>query len=463
MLWGDPEFAAGYSRAFQFCGSDGVEIMEPLTFKGRRGSGIAGSRCGYADASLNPRWDWEKFEYSTRVWGRMLYDPETKPEVLRRPFERQFGKAAEAMQSALASVSRILPVVTTAHAPSAGNNMYWPEMYWNQSMVDAKDYGPYSDALEPRVFGNASPFDPALFCSINEYAEELLSGNSSGKYTPVEVAEWIQSFAAAGRRMLAEARQTASGQDSAAYRRMHLDIAIQAGLGEFFAAKFRAGLLFHIFELSQEQPAIQAAISLYRQASDVWRELALDAGRAYLTDITVGEQDYLRGFWMDRLPAIQKDIAALEAMVDSKAGKVASPKVDAAIRKVAGRIAVTKRRATAGVPETSNVFWPVVAAHHSKPQGFVRGEPMPLMLAATLETTDVRLHYRHVDQAENYVVVAMEKRGTCYFASISGAYTKTEFPIEYYFEVHTDDGDVELYPRFKARLTNQPYFVVRGV
>ena len=52
LIWGDPLTAAAYSRAFSFCGSDGVEIMEPLSFKGRRGSGIAGGRCAYADASL---------------------------------------------------------------------------------------------------------------------------------------------------------------------------------------------------------------------------------------------------------------------------------------------------------------------------------------------------------------------------------------------------------------------------
>src|SRR6185503_382947 len=40
LLWGDPVTAAAYSRAFQFCGSSGVEIFEPLSFKGRRGSGI---------------------------------------------------------------------------------------------------------------------------------------------------------------------------------------------------------------------------------------------------------------------------------------------------------------------------------------------------------------------------------------------------------------------------------------
>ena len=47
-------------------------------------------------------------------------------------------------------------------------------MYFNQSMVDAEHYQPYSDTEAPRVFGNASPFDPELFLSANQCAAELL-------------------------------------------------------------------------------------------------------------------------------------------------------------------------------------------------------------------------------------------------------------------------------------------------
>ncbi len=121
LLWSDPVFAAGYAQAFQFCGSSGVEVMEPLSFKGRRGSGIAEpSRCAYADASLRPQWDWEKYLDTYRVWGRKLHTPD----------------AQVAADPALAAASRILPIVTTAHQPSAANNSYWPEMYTNQSMVE---------------------------------------------------------------------------------------------------------------------------------------------------------------------------------------------------------------------------------------------------------------------------------------------------------------------------------------
>ena len=39
LLWGDPAYAAEYSRQFSFCGSDGVEIFDPLAFKGARARG----------------------------------------------------------------------------------------------------------------------------------------------------------------------------------------------------------------------------------------------------------------------------------------------------------------------------------------------------------------------------------------------------------------------------------------
>jgi hypothetical protein len=63
LIWGDPEMAAGYGRTASFCNAAGLEICEPLTFKGREGSGNPGGRCAYIDKSLQPdSSDWKKFE-----------------------------------------------------------------------------------------------------------------------------------------------------------------------------------------------------------------------------------------------------------------------------------------------------------------------------------------------------------------------------------------------------------------
>jgi hypothetical protein len=42
LLSGDPETTAAHARAFRFCGGNGAELFEPLSFKGRRGSGMPG-------------------------------------------------------------------------------------------------------------------------------------------------------------------------------------------------------------------------------------------------------------------------------------------------------------------------------------------------------------------------------------------------------------------------------------
>ncbi len=288
LLWGDPTSAAAYARAFQFCGSDGAEICEPLTFKGRRGSGIAEDRCGYADPKLRPKWDWQKYEYTYRVWGRLLYNPDSSPEPWRRWLTHKFGRAAGEIESALANASRILPIVTTAHCPSAANNSYWPEMYLNHSLIDAAHPGPYGDTPSPKVFGNVSPLDPQFFSRINDFADELIESKSTGKYSPIEVAQWLEDYGEAAKEHLAQAALQMREKDSSDYRRLTIDVAIQAGLGRFFAAKFRSGVLYRIFEKTGERQALQAALDQYRKARGTWAEFADAAKSVYFSDITVG-------------------------------------------------------------------------------------------------------------------------------------------------------------------------------
>ncbi len=443
LLWGDPGTAASYSRCFSFCGSNGVEICEPLSFKGRRGSGIAGNRTAYADASLVPRWDWEKYAYSYRVWGRMLYNPDAEPDTWRRLMRSQFGGGSADVETALAYASRILPVVTTAHAPSAANNNYFPEMYWNQSFVDEKHPEPYGDSPAPKVFGNVSPFDPQLFSRINDFAGELLGEERNGKYSPVEVAQWIEDFAAQAMKSLQQSEVTVSKKDSPEYRRLAIDVAIQAGLGRFFAAKFRSGVLFGIYEKTKDRAALEASLTMYRKARETWAGLAA-VGKVYEMDVTVGELPQQHGHWLDRLPAIDKDIAAVAERLETTTGGPSQPLVAAAIQEALGR------------PQRV-----VPTVKHDPPAKFHAGQPLELVMSLPQKNTVVRLFYRHVDQAERYAVVQMEMRGRQFHATIPASYTASEYPLEYYFEVKESATKVSLYPGFSQNLTNQPYFVVR--
>jgi len=444
LIWGDPLTAAAYSRAFSFCGSDGVEIMEPLSFKGRRGSGIAGGRCAYSDKSLNPRWDWQKYTYSYRVWGRHLYNPETDPDVWRRAMRRDFGPVGADFENALANSSRILPVITTAHAPSAGNNTYWPEIYLNHSLIDAAHPGPYTDGPIPRVFGTVSPLDPQLFYSMNDFADDLLKGERSGKYTPIEVSRWLENYAAAAAESLARGERQATRKGRSEYRRFTIDIAVAIGLGRFFAAKFRAGVLYRIFEQTGDRAALEEALQAYKQARDAWTGIAVRTKGVYMGDITVGEARQLRGHWADRLADIDADIAAVAAKLESARPAEKGGPVTLAIAEALGR---TQR---------SNV-----KARYAPVPTFQSGNAFAVELVAQKDYASVRLYYRHVNQAERWESHPMNSEGRVWRATISAEYTESLFPLQYYFELREEPHSAVLYPGLGDHLTNQPYFAAR--
>ena len=82
---------------------------------------------------------------------------------------------------------------------------------------------PYSDTPEPKVYGHASPLDPQLFSTIAEHAGDLLAGRANGKYSPAEVAVWLDGFVAASEKALAEARKAAGANVD--FRRLDEDCA----------------------------------------------------------------------------------------------------------------------------------------------------------------------------------------------------------------------------------------------
>jgi hypothetical protein len=442
LLWGDPVTAAAHSRAFGFCDSDGVEIMEPLSFKGRRGSGIAGDRCGYADASVRPRWDWQKYEYTHRIWGRHLFNPDCEPETWRRSLAVTFGPNAKHAETALAHASRILPIITTAHGASAGNNTYWPEVYTNQPIVDPNQPHPYRDTPEPRTFGNVSALDPQLFLSVNEYTDELLNGQRTGKYSPQEVATWLDEHVATAATHLA-ALGTGSTPEQ---RRAVEDLALQVGIGRFFVAKLRAGMLYRVSDRTGDRIALEQALKSYREARNIWSEFATRAKRVYVADITVGERPHLRGHWLDRIAAMDRDIEAMAGKLVAAGDRASSEEA----KTVLERLRVLQPRPTGLV-------------HHAPPSTFRPRQPLTIELRPekAAKLTAVRLCFRHVNHAERYRSVEMDRSEDGYRATVEGQYTDTPYPIAYYFELRESPTNVWLYPGFNADRTNQPYFVVR--
>jgi len=448
LLSADPEMAAVYGRSAHFGGAVGLDLMEPLTFKGREGSGRSGGRCAYLDATLSPKYDWQKFELYYRVWGRRLYDPDASAEAWRRWLHGEFGASGVAVEMAVANASRILPLLTSAHLPSASNHAFWPEIYTNMPTVIGRLTSPYSDTPEPKCFGTVSPLDPQTFSTVDEFATDVLAGNPNPKYSPIDVAQWMEDCATAASDFLDAARGRMEAHAAPAFRRIEADVLIQVGLGRFFAARLRGGVLYAVFQQTTEQQAGMLALDQYKLAAEAWTG-ATRAGAVYQSDITYGSAQMRRGHWGARMVEFNEDIVELAKQVQAApAAAEASPNTRRAILAATGRPARLD-----------------IECVHTAPAAFQPGAPLPLVIAVPQQAIEpavaaVFLHYRHVDQAERWQRVEMQASGVNFSAPIPAAYTQSKFALQYRFEVRAKSGAAWLVPGFDATLSNQPYYAV---
>jgi hypothetical protein len=453
LMWGDPVFASAYGRTSSFCGSDGAEIFEPMSFKGRMGSGLPGGRQGYADDSFKTADDWEKYRYGYVLWGRMLYNPETKPDVWRRVLRDDYGRVAPRVESALGTASRILPLLTTAHAQSASYTAWWAELSWNMPIVDAGRRHPFADTPTPKRFGYVSPLDPQMFARIEDFAAKLVKGESEAKYTPADVAAWLERLGTDALARLGTATGSAEAGRSDGirpqqHRRMMIDVFIQSKMGIFFAQKLRAGLLWSLYEKTGERSVAEEALKRYEAARKAWAELAERATGVYRDDITYGPGYFQHGHWKDRLEAIDQDVADMEA--HAKAPRAAT--IDAA---KAALLVAAVLEPTRGTTNTD----------HRPPASFVRGRAVTISLHSPYGHVKVPppiIHYRRVNQAETFRSAEMRvEKEFVYRMTIPADYTDSPFPLQYYFELRNGEGKTCLHPGFNSEWSNQPYHVIR--
>lgn len=446
LLWGDPEMAAGYGRSGSFCGAKGIELMEPLSFKSRKTSQTPSGREPYADPSLQFGVnDWKKYQYSYRLWGRLLYNPDANPESWQRYLRSEFNEASRACEDSLKYASRILPLVTLAHTPSVANNHYWPEIYSNIVIVDTENKAEFHcDGREPHTFNVASPLDPALFYRIDEFAEDMVENSLSGKISPLETANLLEELALLADQNLQKAKISVNDHADPAFRRWTIDVEAQIGLGLFFANKFRAGTAFEFYKNVGDKSLLAQAIEFYRSAKTAWERIVNVTKNVYTDDITFGYVSYMRGHWADRLQAIEDDIKNMEELLQTPTKEVTIDKIE---------------RAKSLLSEKPKVD--IQTYLHTPQDKFERGSTVKIKIELPNNTDSViALKYRVANQSEKYQSVLMERSGEEFTAEIPSSYTDSPYPLIYFFEIESGKNK-KMYPGFEKNLSNQPYFVIR--
>jgi hypothetical protein len=308
-------------------------------------------------------------------------------------------------------------------------------MYTNQPIVPGSDFVPYTDTPQPRLFGYASPLDPQLFSTIAEHAGDLLAARPNPKYSPAEVAAWLEALSAESGRALGELGAPKDGRT----QRLVDDVAIQRGIADFFAAKLRSGMLYFLWQKNFVPSLGEAALAQYERARTAWAAMAERAKDVYAADVSYGDIPQRRGHWTDRLAAIDTDLAAMRQAVASASST---------------GIAVTGLAEQVMTPPPR----PVSDARHTAPDHFTPGADLPLALTAG-QGVAVDLFYRHVNHGERWRSLGMTEFGDGMRAAIPGDYTQSPYPLQYYFVLRRD-AQAWFHPGFNTTLSNQPYFAV---
>ena len=242
--------ASAMGRAANFCGADGLGDLRAADLQGprrlgpsRRPQRLSGRR--HRQGLAQVRGELPAVGPAALQSRRHARQLAPQPEAqVRRQRGFRGARAVRRQPRAAAGDQRAYAVGVQPFAVGT-------EMYTNQPIVSDQGFVPYTDTPSPRVFANVSPLDPQLFSTITEHADDLLAGRANAKYSPAEVAAWLDD-------LLFQTDHALTDIDpphDAATRRLVEDAAIQSGIAHFFSAKLRAGLYFALWQKAKSRDA----------------------------------------------------------------------------------------------------------------------------------------------------------------------------------------------------------------
>ena len=446
LIWGDPELARGYGQHSTFCNSLGVELCEPLSFKGRMGTGIKNGRFNYLNNKLRTNYDWQKYEYTYRIWGRCTYNYDTSADGYSRYLTKLFGDASEDLITSLSYASKILPFFTLVHGVSASNNSYWPEIYENMSTVEKAPHLPYSyDLHKPSRFGMATSQDPQLIMSPTELANCINKKKIINKYSPITMANWFAEYANKSKKNLLSAIRKCKNINDPEFKRLEIDIRILSAMGLFFSYKIKSSCYWELFLKKKEIQLGRMSLKLYKNAYNAWEVAANISKKYYVKDLTYGPQSWLRGRWDDRLPAIKTDIIKMENIIYNY--------------NLTNKF---KRNSSNSYKDLkySNNNQCFNAKHVIK---YKKNDDIEITLNYKNRINkELFLHYRRVNQSEKWKKKKVKLKNGIFLSLIEKKYHKSDYPIQYYFQMVKSKRSY-FYPGLKKNLSNQPYFIFKNI
>jgi len=432
LLWSDPDYARRLAVSARLYDGQGLMVTEmeatklmaePPDLKPRD---FLNSKYRYFD------YEFERYWAFYRVWGRLMYNPQTTSDVWEEEFLRRFGvEAGPHLMKALQLASRVLPRVVAASVPYRAfpTSDSWPEMQRQGSLPQFAQLEEGSDIQQ--------------FMNLRDEATSILQGTDTAMRRPEETSRWFAGTSDAILAEVAAAERALGGRTSSnEFKSTAADARILAAMARYHSWRQLGGVDYNLYKQAGDLGAFDEAIANERKAIQAWRELVEAAGDFYSDNMAFGPAT--RRFprhWKDELKALETEFDQLLAE-----RRTATARADARPVRIPARDPN---------PKLPVVTFAPASAEAVPGQDFV----VKAKVAAPAGVKWIRLRYRHVNQKEDYQTADMtlDSRTGFYAGGIPASFVDPQWDLMYFIEIVDPRGNGRIYPDLEVET---PYIVL---
>ena len=425
LLWGSPAYVKRFAETTHLYNGEGFEVNEPLATK---------MEAQPHDAKpfdlLNPAYRYYDYEFE-RYWsffqsfGRISYNPDTPADTWQKEFEKRFGAAAPYIQNGLQEASWILPRIISSCYP-------YSQFPTTRGWAEKQHMGSLA------AYAKAEITDLRQFTTFDEEARLMIERGETPKILQSANSRWFLKTHASISRQISGA-EAAGNTRSKEFTSTITDLKILNGLALYYANRIPAAVYYRIYDSTKEAAALDSAIRYEEKAVAAWKQIVVDAGDVYTSDIMMGLREAdLCGHWKDGLTALEKDLEILHTARNS-----------------------IKENKETGVHYTLSSNQKNFTVMHQPLTGIALGKPVTVSVKveAPAGIKWVRLKYRSVNQEEEYKTLPMTAAGKgLYRATIPADAIEAKWDFMYFIEMMDNRQAGIIYPDLNVQT---PYFIVK--
>jgi hypothetical protein len=208
------------------------------------------------------KWAFERQWLFYKLWGRLLYNPNTPDAIFQAEFNRRYGSKGDNLLKAYSLAS------STQLRLACLYDSGWDFTLYSEGFLALQGERTSYISVDRLI---SQPTMASEYVSVKEYVETLLNGGSfeAGQITPPMLAEMLERDNREALRLVEDI--DTSGNATLMYE--VADVKTWANLGLHLAEKLRGAVALYSYRLTGDEEKKQDAIEYLQKALEYWDEV----------------------------------------------------------------------------------------------------------------------------------------------------------------------------------------------